>query len=77
VAFFNACLYEENIMRINQVSASTKAVLLSLALLSPIPTFAVEETPQTQKRVPLEDVQRFSNAISLIKQYYVKPINDK
>lgn len=28
-------------------------------------------------RIPLEDIQRFSNAISLIKQYYVKPVNDK
>ena len=33
-------------------------------------------TPTTQ-RVPMEDVQRFSNAISEIKKYYVKPISDK
>lgn len=77
VAFFNACLYEENIMRMKRVPASIKATLLSLSLISPLAAFAVEETPQTPKRVPLEDVQRFSNAISLIKQYYVKPINDK
>lgn len=29
------------------------------------------------KRIPIEDVQRFSNAISLIKKYYVKPVEDK
>lgn len=35
--------------------------------------------PQKQEvdRLPLEDVQRFSTAISQIKSYYVKPINDK
>lgn len=27
--------------------------------------------------IPMEDVQRFSNAISQIKKYYVKPIDDK
>ena len=27
--------------------------------------------------IPMEDVQRFSNAIAQIKQYYVKPISDK
>jgi carboxyl-terminal processing protease len=30
-----------------------------------------------QNRVPLEDVQRFSTAISQIKRYYVKPTTDK
>ncbi|HFL3388505.1 TPA: S41 family peptidase, partial [Legionella pneumophila] len=29
------------------------------------------------KRIPLEDVQRFSNAIGEIKKYYVKPVDDK
>jgi carboxyl-terminal processing protease len=37
-----------------------------------------ETTTQTpQQRIPMEDVQRFSNAISEIKKYYVKPISDK
>lgn len=38
-----------------------------------------ENTQNTQatQRVPMEDVQRFSNAISEIKKYYVKPISDK
>jgi carboxyl-terminal processing protease len=37
-----------------------------------------EDTSQpTQQRIPMEDVQRFSNAISEIKKYYVKPVSDK
>jgi carboxyl-terminal processing protease len=40
--------------------------------------FAEEENTQpSPQRVPMEDVQRFSNAISEIKKYYVKPISDK
>ena len=35
-----------------------------------------EEATKNQQ-VPMEDVQRFSNAINLIKKYYVKPIDDK
>jgi carboxyl-terminal processing protease len=31
----------------------------------------------TKNRIPLEDVQRFSTAISQIKKYYVKPTEDK
>ena len=39
---------------------------------------ALKETPSdTETAVPLEDVQRFSNAISQIKKYYVKPTTDK
>ena len=48
-------------------------LLPSQALAEPETT----ETAQTQQRVPMEDVQRFSNAISEIKKYYVKPISDK
>lgn len=38
---------------------------------------AAEDTAKPTQRVPMEDVQRFSNAISDIKKYYVKPISDK
>lgn len=43
------------------------------------PTWAaVEQEPeQTTQRIPMEDVQRFSNALSEIKRYYVKPVSDK
>jgi carboxyl-terminal processing protease len=38
---------------------------------------ADEETHKNTQRIPMEDVQRFSNALSEIKKYYVKPISDK
>jgi carboxyl-terminal processing protease len=38
---------------------------------------ATDSSSSTEKRIPLEDVQRFSNAISEIKKYYVKPVDDK
>ena len=38
---------------------------------------ADQETTQKNQRIPMEDVQRFSNALSEIKKYYVKPITDK
>ena len=61
--------------------------ILTTTLLLPIQTFAeAQTTEQTnsqsaeetgQHRIPMEDVQRFSRAISEIKQYYVKPVDDK
>lgn len=46
----------------------------------PLTVFSAEETNSNNsntKRIPLEDVQRFSNAIGEIKKYYVKPVDDK
>lgn len=37
----------------------------------------VETEKGSEKNIPMEDVQRFSSAISEIKRYYVKPISDK
>jgi len=37
---------------------------------------AQEIQPQDNKTLPLEDVQRFSTAISQIKNFYVKPVKD-
>ena len=34
-------------------------------------------TQENNPEIPMEDVQRFSNALSLIKKYYVNKINDK
>lgn len=45
--------------------------------LFPVKGMTDTETNQTQQRIPLEDVQRFSNALSEIKRYYVKPVSDK
>lgn len=59
--------------------------LLSTALMFPAQAFTTEssvtEDSGTQaaetKQIPMEDVQRFSNAIGEIKKYYVKPVDDK
>lgn len=53
--------------------------LISLSLLLPVNGYALEEAaePKKGKGVSIEDVQRFSNALNQIKQYYVKPVDDK
>lgn len=48
----------------------------SFAALFALQSIAKEENSDPSK-LPLEDVQRFSIAISQIKNYYVKPVNDK
>lgn len=48
--------------------------LLTTALVIPLRIFAGDDATQ---RIPMEDIQRFSDAISQIKKYYVKPIDDK
>ena len=35
------------------------------------------EQANPEQQIPMEDVQRFSNALSLIKKYYVKQVDDK
>jgi len=54
------------------------ALTLSLSLsLHAIPSRDLSEEDAADQQIPLEDVQRFSNAISLIKKYYVKETDDK
>lgn len=50
---------------------------IALSFLLPLQGYGATENPETQKRIPMEEVQRFSKAISEIKKYYVKPIDDK
>lgn len=50
---------------------------IALSLLLPLQSYGAAQNPETQKRIPMEEVQRFSKAISEIKKYYVKPIDDK
>ncbi|HHF7345541.1 TPA: S41 family peptidase [Legionella feeleii] len=50
-------------------------VWVSTSLLFPLQAYTAEDT--STKRIPMEDVQRFSNAIGQIKKYYVKPVDDK
>ncbi|VEG92212.1 S41 family peptidase [Legionella spiritensis] len=57
-----------------QLFSSVLIVLFTTAYMIPPQVVAAEETTS---RIPMEDVQRFSNAISEIKKYYVKPIEDK
>lgn len=67
-------------MIIKNVLPRTLAVVYALSLMLPLTAFSVNETNTNNsntKRIPLEDVQRFSNAIGEIKKYYVKPIDDK
>jgi carboxyl-terminal processing protease len=51
------------------------AVVLGV-LLNPTLTYALSAEEEEQG-IPMEDVQRFSNAIAQIKQYYVKPVRDQ
>ena len=53
------------------------SVLIIATSLLPLQIFADTETEPTKPGIPMEDVQRFSDAISDIKKYYVKPISDK
>lgn len=54
-------------------------LIATLALMSvfSVNALADSETNTNQQRIPLEDVQRFSNALAEIKRYYVKPVSDK
>ncbi|STX28054.1 carboxy-terminal protease [Legionella beliardensis] len=70
-------------MLTNRLYASVLATIMSTTSLFPLPLLAAEEVTSnaeqntTTSRVPMEDVQRFSNAINEIKKYYVKPVDDK
>ena len=67
-------------MVIKKILPRTLAVVYALSLMLPLTVYSAEETNTNNsntKRIPLEDVQRFSNAIGEIKKYYVKPIDDK
>lgn len=71
-------------MSVRKLYPCTLAVVYAVTLMLPLSGFAetedntVSSSPSaTSKAVPLEDVQRFSNAIGEIKKYYVKPVDDK
>lgn len=56
-------------------------LVYSVTLFLPINAVSANDnttpTSNKSKHIPLEDVQRFSNAIGEIKKYYVKPVEDK
>ncbi|MFV0821847.1 S41 family peptidase [Legionella micdadei] len=53
------------------------ATLVTTALIFPAQAFSENDQGSGSKQIPMEDVQRFSNAIGEIKKYYVKPVDDK
>src|SRR5688572_8035651 len=53
------------------------ALTLAVPVLGYAQDTTTEKNSSQSKGIPLEDVQRFSNAISEIKRYYVKPVDDK
>lgn len=69
-------------MRNNRFYSGALAAVLTTAFLFPPQIYAdtapsSTATTETTKKIPLEDVQRFSNALNQIKKYYVKPVDDK
>lgn len=67
-------------MVIQKVLPRIVVLVYALTIMLPLTAFTADETNTDNsniKRIPLEDVQRFSNAIGEIKKYYVKPIDDK
>lgn len=54
--------------------SNTLLAVAALAFYYPLQVFSDEVS---NNRVPLEDVQRFSNTINEIKKHYVKPVSDK
>ncbi len=49
-------------------------IIFGTTILFPMSVLAEE---QQDERIPMEEVQRFSNALQQIKKYYVKPTTDK
>ncbi|RUR13642.1 S41 family peptidase [Legionella sp. km772] len=65
---------------VKKILPRTLGIVYAFTLAVPLIGFAADDSATentTAKRIPLEDVQRFSNAISEIKKYYVKPVDDK
>ena len=52
-------------------------MVFSLFPNAAFPDQETTQSPQGTTRIPMEDVQRFSNALNEIKKYYVKPVSDK
>ncbi len=66
-------------MKHHKLCAGTLVALLTTTV--PFSGYALPVPDSTQQEgaqgIPMEAVQRFSNALSLIKKYYVKPVDDK
>lgn len=67
-------------MVIKKILPRSLALVYAFTIMMPLSAISAPEVSaetSTAKKIPLEDVQRFSNAISEIKKYYVKPTDDK
>lgn len=64
-------------MHKNRFYKGAMVTLVTTALLFPVQAFTAEDSNSGTSQIPMEDVQRFSNAIGEIKKYYVKPVDDK
>ena len=66
-------------MKHQSLRRGTMIALLTATL--PLVGYALPVSDSTQQEegqgIPMEAVQRFSNALALIKKYYVKPVDDK
>jgi carboxyl-terminal processing protease len=69
---------------VKKILPHTLGLVYAFTLTVPLIGFSADDsstetvTENTSvKKIPLEDVQRFSNAISEIKKYYVKPVDDR
>src|SRR3990167_11370204 len=62
------------------IITSAAVCLLASMLSYPVQALPVRDADtaaDNEQQIPMEDVQRFSNALSLIKRYYVKQVDDK
>jgi len=64
-------------MLTKKLSSSALVATFSAISFLPLQAFSDTENERPSQRIPMEDVQRFSNALSEIKKYYVKPVSDK
>ena len=67
-------------MHCNLISRFNFISYFIAALALPLTSYALPTPLKPQQEpsgIPMEDVQRFSNAIAQIKQYYVNPVSDK
>lgn len=70
----------ENLMIYKKIVMSAMVVLFTSTLPFQANALPVRDNPNQEnpeQQIPMEDVQRFSNALSLIKKYYVKQVDDK
>jgi carboxyl-terminal processing protease len=63
-------------MKTNKLFYITRSMLVGLAIIS-FNQIGLAQTTTKESTVPIEEIQRFATVIAEIKQFYVKPIDDK